>query len=165
MAGLSLRRLREEAGKTLRGVEADMGESGPTFTTISRWEKKGRIPDEWQQAYADSVGVGVEVVRRLSTQNSEPDYVGRERISEWRDRVYESDLSEDAKHIATAVAYFFKPEVRVVTLTIDVMVDRLGFSRDRVEAAWPEVIDSPFVEPVPDIEWVIRLVMPSESDA
>lgn len=159
----NIRRMRKTAGLS----QADLADRlGVHQTVVSRWERGvADLPDDRVGDLAEALNVPPQDLKRLGVP--EPDsssgYVNSEaERSSWRDAVYESDLSGEAKLILTALAVpqLLNKNLWIVTTTVDEFLEVVKLNPELVRAHWDEAISSPFVERVGSVEWVLRLKFP-----
>lgn len=133
-----------------------------TQPAISAWEKgRETVPDDRLEGIAAALETTVDDllgdVRYVRTHEEVKDL--------WRDTLLnDMSIDEDAQIVLLWMSTLVEvSEVGVATYTGS--LDRVAgatraLSRDEVEAAWPLVLDSPYVERYSDAEWVLHLTVP-----
>lgn len=123
MEALNLRQLREKQGLRFRNVVEHEG-IDVHYTTVGRWERKGRVPDDYVEALADAYGVPVDELRPPSRQDDEVRYVeGEGDLSVWRSAVAESDMPPMPAAVLGSVGNFVAEGVWVAVVTRQALID------------------------------------------
>jgi transcriptional regulator with XRE-family HTH domain len=155
--GGKVKQLREEAGLSIREA-ADLVGMSPG--AIQYWEREDRVPEEHRQKYAGVLEVDPDALdsapsgRLLSTKG---------QINRWRDIVQltrSHGLTHSEKYILVSLPLLYDEELGAVHCTIDQLAEEIHEDPEFIREHWDEVIDSPFVERVGSVEWLLRLKFP-----
>lgn len=164
-----LRMKRDERGMSQGDLASALGLHR---NTVARWEQEDKLPRKNRQAVADLFGVPLSVVeaavdgKLIEGEAARESWQVRslEDLHEWRNAV----AADPALHaqdyaflILIALPMFFDRDSWVVSVTIDAFVERTHTDRAQVEAHWPEMLASGYVERVGVGEWTLRLVFPA----
>lgn len=152
--GCDLEDLRQKEGLSLRGAGDLIGVS---HTTVRRWEKRGYVRDDKVDAYAKVLGVEPDKLRE--EQGTPPSsYVrGPGDFDGYRAAVSRYSCAGPVKLLLMLLLEFFDEDLRAAAVTKQSMADISGYDLDDVDAHWQDVLDSPFVEQVGSVEYVMKL--------
>lgn len=159
MIGKRLRKLREQAGMT----QEELGEvldPKRSKMTISRWERRGDIPERLIGPLAEALGVNREALQpRAARRPSGTDRLvdSWESYQEWRVAMLSSDLSDDERLIHAAIDTFRLPGDWSAGFTLDELTPRTGLSRERIDELWSKILYSPWLHRPFTAEWVFKL--------
>lgn len=161
MNNQKLSELREKTGKTLREVGDFIDVH---YSTISRWESKGRIPAAKVDLYAEAIGVPSERVRALigGPRHQKEFVVSSEMAKDWRDEVAMSDLTQFTRFLLITLPIFADMDTWVVPVSPKDLAHKAHLDEQEVVAHWDELMDSGFVSQIGDGEilYVLRLRFP-----
>jgi len=166
---MTLRALRERQGMTLRDVEAKMGDDGPHYSTIARWERSSIVPKKHQASFAQALGITSQELRDVVASTTPPpptNHITSEAtLTAWTTRVI-ADGPDDPnlKLLLFVLQNYVDKTSWVVSGTIPQIALSASLPTGMVEDLWEELLGSPFVERVGSGEWVLRLVVPRQED-
>lgn len=142
--------------------------------TISRWERGKDVPSKHHDAIAEALSVTVQELRyamasrpnkRGGADVKAAGVVSSERLLvEWMTHIAADPKMRDLDYvflILVGLPIFIDRGSWVVSVTIDAFVERTHTDRAQVEAHWPEMLASGYVERVGVGEWTLRLVFPA----
>jgi len=155
--GESVKELREQAGVSYRKAAEYMGGS---VGMIQYWEQNNRVPEEHRDRYAELLGVDIE---RLSAVSPGRKVRKKSQHDHWRTRVQLSQawgLTAEQKYILMALPLLWSEEFQAVPMTIEELAETIHEDAGFIEQNWGDILDSPFVERVGAVEWLIRLRFP-----
>jgi len=163
---MALRELRERQGLTLRDVEAKMGDSGPHYSTIARWERSNTVPKKYQTDFAQALGVSRQELRAVLAPIAPPPSTGHvtteAAMATWMNRVItEGPDDPNLKLMLFVLQNYVDKTSWVVSGTIPQIAASASLPVGMVEDLWSELLKSPFIERVGSGEWTLRLVVPS----
>lgn len=173
MYGRAIKHRRKQAGLS----QSELGDKlGVTHTTISRYERGIRQPSpKVLHRIADVLDTEVEELRHLDDElreegssRDEPDASGngvyvatRSDISRWRSAVIrDRGLDDMTELLLLALPEFLDKSNWVATVTIEQFARETNRNPEITESHWPEMIASPYVERLGEVEWVLRLTFP-----
>lgn len=151
-----LRELRNKSGKTSRDIAQDVGVA---HTTILRWERNGRVPDdEKRKKLAKSLGVGVGDIPGGTPRNK---YAETESdVTKWLSEVLRSPHSPDEKLVLSALAAFWDSELVAVSISREALIEETSIGENRVNSVWDTIVASEFLERRGRSRWTFKLRFP-----
>lgn len=166
MDGAKLKSLRKRAGHTQKELADAMGVH---FTSVSRWERYGELPEDRLPELAEALGVEVADLLDDPAATPKPAQapVEEERkgvrtsgeVNAWRDKLGVTPMNMYLRLIL-AILPSFRTEEGVVLVTRQQLIDDANLPGELVDEHWPAVLESEWVERVGEVEWAFRLVMP-----
>lgn len=159
--GEMLRDARKDAGMT----QVELAEVlGVRQGTVSRWEKGWPPGDEYREVIEEALRVDLSPFMDESREAGEewlpvssPKDMGRYVISVTKRVLDDEDLRMAL--ILLVKEEWLSHEAWMVMVSRDDLIRELG--KDCFDRVWPYVLDSPWVERVSGVEYVLRLRYPS----
>lgn len=178
MIGEAIHQMRKRQGLTLDFLAE---KSGVHQTTLSRYERGQREPRlKAVQSIADALGVTVEDIMSLAkaleyaeseegaeyvpavTQGTDGDQSKPFNLERWRVLASLAKMDWRAKLLLGLLPAFLDRESGVVAITREQAITRGHLDADFVDAAFPVVLESGFVERIGEVEYLFRLRFPAE---
>lgn len=162
-SGERLREIRKSKGLRQQDLADEIGEAGVSQVSVSRWEREG-IPEYIVDQVAEVLDVSVDDLNP-DDQGSEADqeYVtSGEDVRPWRNAVSRAQMDPDLQVLLMALPLFIDEKTGIVTLKLDDFAQEVPVGRTLIGERWGDVIDSPFVERIGHLEWVLRLAFPGD---
>ncbi|QDG52191.1 helix-turn-helix transcriptional regulator [Persicimonas caeni] len=163
LLGERIARLRKQAGLSQTKLGKLIG--GVHQTMISQIEAGDRgIPDERLSALAGALGVDEAELTVDSLGESGSGKVSSEELrSAWRDRVaMDPSLDPFVMNMLMMVsAPVFRPAGNwLIHVTVEQFARETGRDLQRVEQHWQQMVDTPYLERVGEVEWAFWMTFP-----
>lgn len=171
MLGIAVRELREKAGINQADVAIKAGVSN---VTISRYERGERqISLKTLMKIADAIGVTAEDIQERARELEAAAPKSSTAAPELIEYVHSQD-SLVAWQRAVGRAKHADPMIKLLLLTLPILIDEDAWivlttveqlietthmheEAEKIHEVWPQVVESPWVERVGQVEWVFRL--------
>ncbi len=181
MIGDAIQQMRKRHGLTLE----ELGErSGIHQTSISRYERGLREPRlKAVQSIADALGTSVEEIMALAKSLEYAEGEGAEyvpaapstssgehapgeqfNLERWRVLASLAKMDWRAKLLLGVLPAFLDRESGVVAITREQAITRAHLSAELVDAAFPIVLESGFVDRIGEVEYMLRLRFPADEE-
>jgi len=162
--GKKLKELRRKAGKTQQEVADELGVH---FTTVSKWERHGDLPQARIPQMASILGVPESELRGAPTPEDPPAgptvQVVRSRAAqgEWMAAVIQGVEDRDLAWVLAAIGSLVDPDAWVASVTAEQIEEQSG-NPEVFRAVWHKVLKSPWLKRIGEAEYVFQLVFPVE---
>lgn len=155
--GSTVKQLLKQAGMSYADFANEMGMS-------KSWAQycadKDSIPAKHRERAAEVLGVELGDIGGAPAGRA---VRGSSELEVWRDRVdllQSPGLTPTQKWLTAALRHFFDEELGAVHCTIPHVADRLQVDEALVRKNWDAILDSPFVERIGSVKWLLRLKFP-----
>lgn len=167
MFGMKIRELRKRGKKT----QDDVADALDVHkTTVSRWERTGDVPVERLEDLADALGVSIDELESLrgvdaSAQPTSPTtqlthvHSQDSLVIWWRAVGRAKHPDPMTRLLLLTLPTLIDEDAWIVLTTVEQLIETTQMQEDaeKIREVWPQVVESPWVERVGQVEWVFRL--------
>lgn len=130
------------------------------YTTYSRWEREGAVPEEHIDEVAELYGLDPDELRDEADDDPAGFVETEQGTADWRNRVaLDQSLSDPVKLALLALPIWWDEWARACVVGRSNLHDEIGIPADQLDEVIETLAETDYVERVgaEDVEWVFRL--------